>query len=199
VPKRAHQDAGPSASDAELPAHLQQTLAALADLHSRHQSRATRLDRVLQRLVTVVTRAPAMAVLIVLLSGWMGVNGFIGLVGGAPPDPAPFFWMDTAVAVCALFMTIVILTTQRRADELSNLRAQLTLELAILGERKSAKTIQLIEELRRDMPTIADRVDSEAEAMAMAADPQLVREAIEEAQAQIEAEGGQPEAVGPRP
>ena len=75
---------------------------------------------------------------------------------------------------------IHILTTQRREDQLAGYREQLTLELAILGEQKSAKIIALLEEMRRDSPTLRNRVDEEATAMSVAADPQAVLDAIKE-------------------
>ena len=59
-------------------------------------------------------------------------------------------------------------------------REQLTLELAILGEQKSAKIIALLEEMRRDSPSLRNRVDEEAAAMSIAADPQAVLDAIKE-------------------
>jgi uncharacterized membrane protein len=68
-------------------------------------------------------------------------------------------------------MTVLILSTQRRDDELASYREQLTLELAILGEQKSAKVIELLEELRRDDPTIRNRIDHDAAAMSAPADP----------------------------
>jgi uncharacterized membrane protein len=51
----------------------------------------------------------------------------------------------------------------RREYQLAQLREQLTLELAILSEQKTAKVIQLLEESRRDNPHIRNRVDQEAE------------------------------------
>ena len=77
-------------------------------------------------------------------------------------------------------MTVLILTTQRRDDQLAAHREQLTLELAIIGEQKSAKIIALLEELRQDSPTLRNRVDHEAAAMSVAADPQAVLDAIKE-------------------
>ena len=74
----------------------------------------------------------------------------------------------------------MILATQRREDQLAGHREQLTLELAILGEQKSAKIIQLLEEMRRDDPSLANRVDHEAAAMATPADPQAVLDAIKD-------------------
>ncbi len=77
-------------------------------------------------------------------------------------------------------MTVMILSTQRREDELAGHREQLTLQLAILGDQKAAKIIELLEELRRDHPSIHDRVDHDANAMSKPADPEAVFDAIKE-------------------
>ena len=71
-----------------------------------------------------------------------------------------------------------ILSTQRRDDELASHRDQLTLELAILSDRKVAKVIELLEELRRDDPSLRKRVDHAAVEMSASADPQTVLDAI---------------------
>ena len=52
----------------------------------------------------------------------------------------------------------------------------------IINEQKTAKVIQLLEELRRDMPQVPDRVDPEAAAMALPADPEVMLEVIKETQ-----------------
>jgi uncharacterized membrane protein len=70
--------------------------------------------------------------------------------------------------------------SQRRKDELSELREQLNLELAIITEQKVAKLIALNEEMRRDNPQLADRVDDQADAMAKPADPEAVLDAFKE-------------------
>jgi uncharacterized membrane protein len=87
-----------------------------------------------------------------------------------------------SVGFLALYVTILILTTQRREDELASYREQLTLELAILSEQKSAKIIALLEEMRRDSPALKNRVDEEAAAMAVAADSQAVLDAIKDSE-----------------
>jgi hypothetical protein len=63
---------------------------------------------------------------------------------------------------------------------LADRRARLILELALLADKKSAKIIALLEEMRRDQPGIADRVDAESDAMAVPADPTSVLAAIDE-------------------
>ena len=95
-----------------------------------------------------------------------------------PLDEPPFPWLQGVIGLAALCMTALILTTQRRKDQLASHRERLTLELGILSEQKAAKIIELLEELRRDDPTIRNRVDHEAFAMSTPADPQAVLDAI---------------------
>ena len=46
--------------------------------------------------------------------------------------------------------------------------------MAILVDQEAAKIIELLEELRRDVPTIRKRADHDAAAMSAAADPQAL-------------------------
>ena len=86
--------------------------------------------------------------------------------------------LASSVATLALYVTLTILASQRRADQLASRREQLTLELAIIAERKTAKIIELIEELRRDHPELRDRIDDQAQAMSAPADAQAVLDAL---------------------
>ena len=72
----------------------------------------------------------------------------------------------------------MVLATQRRDDELAQLNQRLILQLAMLSEQKAAKTIQLLEQLRKDHPSIPDRQDEEASVMAQPTDPEVVLKAI---------------------
>lgn len=89
-------------------------------------------------------------------------------------------WVEYAGTMCALIVSLLILATQRREDKPAERRAKLTLELALLTDRKTSKLVALLEELRRDHPQVVDRIDPETEAMANAADPKAMLEAIEE-------------------
>jgi uncharacterized membrane protein len=97
-------------------------------------------------------------------------------------DPPPFVWLQGAVTTGVLYLAILILTTQRREEQLSNQRGQLMLELATLNDQKSSKIIELLEEFRRDNPMIADHIDSEARAMSTPSDHRAVMDAIKEPQ-----------------
>jgi len=105
--------------------------------------------------------------------------------GWEPVDPSLFAWLGGMVSLTALYMTTLILSTQRREDQLVGHREQLTLELAILGEQKSAKIIELLEEMRRDDLSLRNRVDHEAAAMSTPADPQAVLDAIKDSHEEV--------------
>lgn len=165
-----------------LPAHIEDTLQAIAKLHADHRQSAGRLQRVVERLTALIGRPRFIALLTVVVTLWVGGNLLTAWTGRVSWDPPPFNWLQGGLGLLALYVTVLILTTQRREDQLAGYREQLTLELAILGEQKSAKIIALLEEMRRDSPTLRNRIDEEAAAMAVAADPQAVLDAIKESE-----------------
>jgi uncharacterized membrane protein len=165
-----------------LPAHIEDTIRAIAKLHADHREEAGSLQQLVERLTAWIGRPQFIAALTVFIGLWIVGNVGILVSGQAPWDDPPFAWLQGALGFLALYVTILILTTQRREDELASYREQLTLELAILSEQKSAKIIALLEEMRRDSPALKNRVDEEAAAMAVAADPQAVLDAIKDSE-----------------
>jgi uncharacterized membrane protein len=166
-----------------LPAHIEETVRAIAKLHADHRSAAGPVQSLVERSTGWIGRANFAVLLTGFVSLWVVGNVVAGLLGLPPWDAPPFNWLQGLIGLLALYVTIMILITQRRDDQLASYREQLTLELAILSEQKSAKIIALLEELRRDHPMLHDRIDAEAEALAVATDPAAVLEAIKESEA----------------
>ncbi len=160
-----------------LPAHIEETVRAIAELQAQHHRRATPVQRIVDRSVRTLSQPRVIGFLTVIIVGWVALNVGLSAYGRAF-DLFPFPLLQDAGAALALYMTLLILITQRREDELTQHREQLTLELAILSEQKNAKIIQLLEELRRDTPSVKNRIDLEAEALSVPADPQAVLDAI---------------------
>ncbi len=171
-----------------LPAHIEDTVQAIARLHADHVARASPLQRLVDRLTARAGRPAFVALLTAVVVLWIALNLGMIAVGRKPIDEPPFVWLQGLIALTALYMTVLILTTQRREDELMNHREQLTLELAILSEQKSAKIIALLEEMRRDNPMLRNRYDGEAVALSTPADPNSVLEAIKNTQEEMAAE-----------
>ena len=168
-----------------LPAHIDETVQAIARLHAEHYQQSTSLQRIVDRMTALVGRPSFVGLLTAVVVGWMLANLGAAWLGHEPVDPPPFVWLQGVVGLMALYITVLILATQRREDQLAGHREQLTLELAILSEQKSAKIIELLEEMRRDDPSLHNRVDHEAAAMSLPADPQAVLDAIKDSHEEL--------------
>jgi uncharacterized membrane protein len=158
-------------------------------LHAEHDASATPLQRVIDRMTNLTGRPAFIVGLTAVLALWIAGNLALRGFGLRPLDQPPFNALQTIVSMLALYVTVTILATQRRADQLASRREQLTLELAIIAERKTAKIIALIEELRRDHPELENRVDDQAIAMSAPAGAQAVLDAIEAAKSATAGEG----------
>lgn len=164
----------------ELPPHIEQAVHAIASLHAAHQRRATPQERLVDRLTAVVARPAFIGGVTLVVAIWIGLNVVLQRFAGWRIDPPEFPRLQIAADLATIYITALVLISQRRKDELSELREQLNLELAIMTEQKVAKLIALNEEMRRDNPQMADRVDRQADAMSKPADPEAVLDAFKE-------------------
>ena len=164
-----------------VPPHVEQTVAAIAELHAAHYRQAGVQQKFVSAATAAVARPRTLGLVTIAIVGWLVLNIALMASGRAALDPFPFPLLSTAVSTVALYLAAMILIAQRHDDALATRRDQLTLELAILGEQKSAKIVALLEEFRRNDPNQGDHRDEIAEALAKPADPQAVLEAIKAA------------------
>jgi uncharacterized membrane protein len=164
-----------------VPPHVEETVAAIAELHAAHYRDASSLQRFVGAVTSALARPRTLGVFVGAVAAWVALNIGLDAAGRWAPDPYPFSFLSSAVSAAALFVTTMVLIAQRHDDELATRRDQLTLELAILSERKSAKIVALLEEFRRNDPHQRDGRDEMAEALAEPADTQAVMNAIKAA------------------
>jgi uncharacterized membrane protein len=172
------------ASTAALPVHMAESVEAVARLHFDHHLNRTCFEKLIDSGTARLARPPVLIALIGAVALWILVNLLLARSGRAIEVP-PFPWMFGALTFLSVLMGILILSTQRRADRLAVMREQMTLELASVTERKVAKLIDLIEELRRDSPAVRNRIDDEAAQMSARAHPSEVLAAIKESHEEI--------------
>ena len=151
----------------------------IAALRARAEHQMSTSQRVVETFTANIGRPSTIAMLLALIALWVAWNAIESRGGGQAIDPPPFFWLQGIVGLCALLMTTVVLITQNRQGKLAERREQLDLQMSLLTEQRTAKIIDLLEELRRDMPTVHNRVDLEAEALIKTVDPQEVLAALE--------------------
>lgn len=161
-----------------FPDHVDEAVRSVTQLHSEHRDKTTPPQRVVNRIAAVMGRPRFTVIAVVGTAIWIAVNEMGPRLGYKSVDPPPFPWLALAVTLFSLLLVMLILVAQRHEDELNAHRDTLTLELAILTERKIAKVIQLLEELRRDSPHVQDRDDLQAEQMAEPSDTGIVFDAV---------------------
>lgn len=157
---------------------IDDTLRSIDRLRADHARETSKLQQLVDRFTLAVGRPRAIIWLTILILAWIVGNLVSPDLGLPPLDPPPFFWLEIAGSMMALYLVIFILASQRREDDLAQRRELLALELAVRTEQKAAKMIELLEEFRRDSPEIQDRLDEEAEQLSVPSDPGSVAIAI---------------------
>jgi uncharacterized membrane protein len=163
-------------------AQVLQEVESVASIRARAEQRLGRHQRMMEVLTTQLGRPRTVYMTLSIVVGWVAFNLVTPKLFGWPRiDPPPFFWLQGMVALSALLMTTLVLITANRQTRNAEERSHLDLQVNLLAERKVAKLIALVEELRRDLPMVRDRIDREADSMQKAVDPEAMLAALERA------------------
>lgn len=146
----------------------------IVELYARAEQASSRPQRAIERFTRTVGRPLTLFAVLAFTAIWMIVNS-----AGRSFDPPPFFWLQGIVGLFALLVATMVLITQNRQGEHERQRDLLDLHVNLLVEEKVAKLIALMEELRRDLPSVTNRPDPEAQAMARSIDPRAAAQDLE--------------------
>lgn len=152
----------------------------ISAFYLREEQNITRSQRTLETISSSLGRPFYLVAIVLFVALWILANLLVNQLGFATFDPPPFFWLQGMVGLGAFLTMIVVLIKQNRLARLEERRAQLDLQVNLLTEQKTTKLINLIEELRRDLPMIKDRHDPEATVYQQPTDPKSVLAALDE-------------------
>jgi uncharacterized membrane protein len=158
-----------------------QNVAAVQAFVLREERKLSHSQRGVEALSTAIGCPAFLAVTLALVVGWALLNAALPLMGRPVLDPAPYFWLQGLIGLGALLISSVVLSKQNRVAKLFEQRAHLDLTVALLTEQKVAKLIDLLEELRRDLPDVRNRHDSDAAVLQKAMHPDQVMATLDEA------------------
>lgn len=134
----------------------------------------------IEAITKKVGRPRFLYVVLLLVVLWIGVQGLLASFGGAGFDPAPYSWLQGLISLSGLLVATMVLITQNRQAKQTEHRRHLDLQVSLLVGQRVTKVIALVEELRRGLPTVHNRVDFQTEAMQEVIDPQAVPGALED-------------------
>src|SRR5664279_3947057 len=167
----------PPASD---PDKASQNIDAVLDFYTREDQKISRFQRILERSSLVIGKPLYLGIVLLFVLVWVTTNLALHGLGRTPFDPAPFLWLQGLIGLGALVTTTIVLSEQNRLAKLAEQRAHLDLKVTLLTEQKAAKLIDLLEELRRDLPNVANRNDPHAETLQHSMNPDLVLAVLDE-------------------
>ena len=159
---------------------IEQNVEAIAELMEEEARALTHHQRNLERMLRILAVPAFLYAALAVVSVWVAANIVVKHSGGTPWDEPPFFWMQMAISLLGFTMTAVVVINQSRQGRSAERNAHLDLQVNLLTDQKAAKIIELLEELRRDIPNISNRIDEQAEELKVAVDPTLVAAALAE-------------------
>ncbi len=162
-----------------LPDPIGKSIEAIVELHTKEIQNLSAHQLVLEQCSQFFGKAEFIYSLVIGLAVW--------ILGSAISGTEHFFfnfpkfnWIEHGLDTASLLISTGVIVRQTRQEKFAEQRSQLMLQLNLLSERKIAKVITLLEELRTDLPDVVNRYDSEATIMQDAADPIAVLKSLQE-------------------
>ncbi len=178
----------------ELTDIVDKDIETIVALRLKAERKVSRHQRLIEKATNNLGRPLSLYVIALFIILWILINDLHKSFGITAFDAPPFSWLQGIVSLSALVMTVLVLTTQARQEKLTEQRRHLDLQITLLTERKVSKIVELIEDLRRDLPSVKNHYDPEAQAMREPVDPhtalsslnQTLKEAAKEYEFEIE-------------
>jgi uncharacterized membrane protein len=141
---------------------LARNVATVAQLEATERTRLTASQRVSNAVARMAGTAWFAGLHLVWFGGWIAWN--TGLLSRwRPIDPFPFSFLTLVVSLEAIFLSIFVLMSQNTLTRQSDRRAHLDLQINLLAEQESTRTVALLERIAEHLgvPTPADLTERE--------------------------------------
>jgi uncharacterized membrane protein len=155
-------------------------LDAVASFSDREAATISSWQVAIERISAFCGSAAYFAGTVAFILLWTGLNAWATRRGWASLDTPPFPWLQGIVSSNALLLTIAVLIRQNRLVRLAAHHAHLDLQINILTEQKVTKVLQLVDELRRELPALRGAPNAEVAALTTPADTGAILEAVKQ-------------------
>lgn len=114
---------------------------------------------------------------ILVYGGWIYLNS--GKIPWFyPVDPFPYSFLNSFVSLEAIFLTVIVLISQNRANQIDKLRQELQLQVNLYSEKETTKILQLVKKLADEKGIKIE--DAEIEEMLKEIDASYIERKLEE-------------------
>jgi uncharacterized membrane protein len=168
----------PESEPGELSSTAKDNLDLLKRLDRREDAQISGVRVSIERVSRFFGSPAYFVFVVVFIALWVVVNAWGWRLGWRHVDEPPFPWLQGFVSSNALLLTVAVLIRQSRMLKIAEHRAHLDLQINMLTEQKVTKTLQLVDELRRELTRMRPRVDAEVSDLTKPADAHAILNAI---------------------
>ena len=143
----------------------------VVQLRAFFETRIGRSQKRIERVAAWLGQPRTLSLLGGACLGWVAYNGWLFRYLGVQLDPPPFMWLQGALCLYGAMVATMVLSAQNRRNSEAEQRAHLQLQIDLVTEQKTTKIIALLEELRRDMPSVRNREDPSVRELLERVDP----------------------------
>src|SRR5690348_586616 len=127
----------------EVATPVQQNIDSVAQIEREFAKRRSKLDRMSDAVTVFTGSIQFISAHVVFFAAWIAWNTSWGL-GIKTFDPYPFVFLNLVLAVEAVFLGTFVLMSQNRQNRQSDQWAHVVLQVSLLAEQESTKTLQLL-------------------------------------------------------
>ena len=165
---------------------IRKNISAVIEMQRKETEAHTLQDKIADTITRFAGSMAFVFIHAVWFGAWILLN--VGLINTPPLsnfDPFPFGLLTMVVSLEAIFLSTFILISQNRDAVVSAQRAELDLQVNLLGEQKATKVLEVLDQIAQQLNNMSSRFnfapDPELEALKQSPAPQEVLKAMEEA------------------
>lgn len=158
--------------DNRVPVDRDSNILRAVEIEEKQKADQTRGERISNAIAAFSGSMVFVYIHVIWFGGWILANT---VILRKPFDPFPFTFLTLIVSLEAIFLSTFILISQNHETRLSERRNQLDLQINLLAEQESTKTLELLREVASKVGV--ECADTEIDELTSNVDPRdLVRE-----------------------
>jgi uncharacterized membrane protein len=129
-----------------IPTVVQKNIHSITELEKEFARERTTLDRVSDAITAFVGSIQFIIAHLVLFLAWI-IGNTAWVLGGDAFDPFPYIFLNFVLGAEAVFLGTFVLMSQNRQSRQAEQRARLDLQIGLLAEQETTKTLQMLQRI----------------------------------------------------
>jgi uncharacterized membrane protein len=129
-----------------VPAVVRKNISSITELEKEFAQERSTLDRISDGISTFAGSVQFIIAHVVVFGAWVLLNTS-WLLGGHAFDPYPYIFLNFVLGVEAVFLGTFVLMSQNRQNRQAEQRARLDLQVGLLAEQETTKTLQMLQRI----------------------------------------------------